>query len=187
MPAAVGAHCQPQPPKSGSSSHHLQHPHPHPSGPLPAGTWRGLISRAQEQPREVTVACTPPAGLRGLMVAVMMAALMSSLTSIFNSSSTLFTMDIWRRLRPRAGERVKQIASPRLIHDTGCLGLVHWDDQRGGTWREVGGGFRMGNTCTPLVDACSCMAKPIQYCKVINLQLKLINLYFKKRKKINKN
>uniref|UniRef100_A0A8C8ZTV8 Sodium/mannose cotransporter SLC5A10 n=1 Tax=Prolemur simus TaxID=1328070 RepID=A0A8C8ZTV8_PROSS len=44
-------------------------------------------------------------GLRGLMIAVMMAALMSSLTSIFNSSSTLFTMDIWRRLRPRAGER----------------------------------------------------------------------------------
>lgn len=39
------------------------------------------------------------------MIAVMMAALMSSLTSIFNSSSTLFTMDIWRRLRPRAGER----------------------------------------------------------------------------------
>uniref|UniRef100_A0A8C9DLM4 Sodium/mannose cotransporter SLC5A10 n=1 Tax=Prolemur simus TaxID=1328070 RepID=A0A8C9DLM4_PROSS len=46
-----------------------------------------------------------PMGLRGLMIAVMMAALMSSLTSIFNSSSTLFTMDIWRRLRPRAGER----------------------------------------------------------------------------------
>jgi Na+/proline symporter len=39
------------------------------------------------------------------MIAVMMAALMSSLTSIFNSSSTLFTMDIWRRLRPLAGER----------------------------------------------------------------------------------
>ncbi|XP_055450300.1 sodium/mannose cotransporter SLC5A10 isoform X2 [Psammomys obesus] len=46
-----------------------------------------------------------PIGLRGLMIAVMMAALMSSLTSIFNSSSTLFTMDIWRRLRPCAGER----------------------------------------------------------------------------------
>ncbi|XP_057630564.1 sodium/mannose cotransporter SLC5A10 isoform X1 [Chionomys nivalis] len=46
-----------------------------------------------------------PIGLRGLMIAVMMAALMSSLTSIFNSSSTLFTMDIWRRLRPGAGER----------------------------------------------------------------------------------
>nr|XP_004042188.2 sodium/mannose cotransporter SLC5A10 isoform X3 [Gorilla gorilla gorilla] len=44
-------------------------------------------------------------GLRGLMIAVMLAALMSSLTSIFNSSSTLFTMDIWRRLRPHSGER----------------------------------------------------------------------------------
>ncbi|KFQ01834.1 Sodium/glucose cotransporter 5, partial [Leptosomus discolor] len=41
-------------------------------------------------------------GLRGLMIAVMMAALMSSLTSVFNSSSTLFTMDIWRKLRPGA-------------------------------------------------------------------------------------
>ena len=34
------------------------------------------------------------------MLAVMMASLMSSLTSIFNSSSAIFTMDIWRRLRP---------------------------------------------------------------------------------------
>ncbi|XP_054848630.1 sodium/mannose cotransporter SLC5A10 isoform X2 [Eublepharis macularius] len=46
-----------------------------------------------------------PSGLRGLMVAVMMAALMSSLTSIFNSSSTLFTMDIWRRIRREASEK----------------------------------------------------------------------------------
>ncbi|NWW61785.1 SC5AA protein, partial [Ifrita kowaldi] len=46
-----------------------------------------------------------PSGLRGLMIAVMMAALVSSLTSIFNSSSTLFTMDIWRKLRPRARDR----------------------------------------------------------------------------------
>uniref|UniRef100_A0A8C7ILN8 Solute carrier family 5 member 9 n=1 Tax=Oncorhynchus kisutch TaxID=8019 RepID=A0A8C7ILN8_ONCKI len=42
--------------------------------------------------------------MRGLMIAVMMAALMSSLTSIFNSSSTLFTMDIWQRVRPQASE-----------------------------------------------------------------------------------
>ncbi|CAB1324414.1 unnamed protein product [Coregonus sp. 'balchen'] len=45
-----------------------------------------------------------PVGMRGLMIAVMMAALMSSLTSIFNSSSTLFTMDIWQRVRPQASE-----------------------------------------------------------------------------------
>ncbi|XP_048350776.1 sodium/glucose cotransporter 5 [Sphaerodactylus townsendi] len=46
-----------------------------------------------------------PSGLRGLMIAVMMAALMSSLTSIFNSSSTLFTMDIWKKIRREAGEK----------------------------------------------------------------------------------
>jgi solute carrier family 5 (sodium/myo-inositol cotransporter), member 11 len=45
-----------------------------------------------------------PAGARGLMLAVMMAALMSSLTSIFNSSSSIFTMDLWRSLRPKADE-----------------------------------------------------------------------------------
>ncbi|GBM55505.1 Sodium/glucose cotransporter 1, partial [Araneus ventricosus] len=45
-----------------------------------------------------------PAGARGLMISVMLAALMSSLTSIFNSSSTIFTMDIWRRIRKDASE-----------------------------------------------------------------------------------
>uniref|UniRef100_A0A6Q2Z010 Sodium/myo-inositol cotransporter 2 n=1 Tax=Esox lucius TaxID=8010 RepID=A0A6Q2Z010_ESOLU len=45
-----------------------------------------------------------PSGLRGLMMAVMIAALMSSLTSIFNSSSTIFTMDLWRHHRPHATE-----------------------------------------------------------------------------------
>ena len=39
---------------------------------------------------------------------------------------------------------------------------------QGGRWE---GGFRMGNMCIPVVDSCCCMAKPIQYCKVINLQL----------------
>lgn len=46
-----------------------------------------------------------PIGMRGLMVAVMMAAVMSSLTSIFNSASTLFTMDIWKRIRQQSTER----------------------------------------------------------------------------------
>ena len=34
------------------------------------------------------------------------------------------------------------------FHDTGCLGLVHWDDLEG--WCEEGGGFRMGSTCIPV-------------------------------------
>lgn len=39
------------------------------------------------------------------MMAVMMGALMSSLTAIFNSSSTIFTIDIWTRWRPNSGEK----------------------------------------------------------------------------------
>ena len=30
---------------------------------------------------------------------------------------------------------------------------------RDGIGREVGGGFRMGDTCTPVADSCQCMAK----------------------------
>ena len=67
---------------------------------------------------------------------------------------------------------VKQITSPGSMHETGCSGPVHGDDPGDGTGREVGGGFRMGNTCTPVADSCQCMAKPVQYCKVIGLQLK---------------
>ncbi|NXH48145.1 SC5A2 protein, partial [Dicaeum eximium] len=43
-----------------------------------------------------------PQGLRGLMLAVVLAALMSSLASIFASSAALFTLDVYRRLRPGA-------------------------------------------------------------------------------------
>ncbi|XP_042858016.1 sodium/glucose cotransporter 4-like [Penaeus japonicus] len=48
-----------------------------------------------------------PAGVRGLMLAVMMAALMSSLTSVFNSASTIFTMDVWLYLRRMGRKRGK--------------------------------------------------------------------------------
>ena len=48
---------------------------------------------------------------------------------------------------------VEQIASPGSIHDTGCLGLLHWDDPEDGMGREVGGWFRMGNTCTLMTDS----------------------------------
>ena len=44
-------------------------------------------------------------GLRGLLLAVMMSAITTSLTSIFNSASTLFTMDISTRIRPAAKDR----------------------------------------------------------------------------------
>ena len=46
---------------------------------------------------------------------------------------------------------MEQVASPGSMHDTGCLGLVHWDDPEG--WYGEGGGFRMGNTCIPVADS----------------------------------
>lgn len=46
-----------------------------------------------------------PVGLRGLMMAVMLAALMSDLDSIFNSASTIFTLDIYQTVRRKATQR----------------------------------------------------------------------------------
>jgi SSS family solute:Na+ symporter len=46
-----------------------------------------------------------PVGLRGLVVAGFLAALMSSLAAVFNSCSTLITWDVYRKLRPEASEQ----------------------------------------------------------------------------------
>ncbi|MDX1908463.1 MAG: sodium:solute symporter [Bacteroidia bacterium] len=46
-----------------------------------------------------------PTGLKGLVIAGLLAALMSSLSSAFNSCSTLFTIDFYARYRPQASER----------------------------------------------------------------------------------
>ena len=51
------------------------------------------------------------------------------------------------------------------MHETGHSKLVHWenpdgwDGEGGGMGRELGAGFRMGDTCTPMTDSCQCMAK----------------------------
>ncbi len=46
-----------------------------------------------------------PSGVKGLVVAALLAALMSSMSSVFNSSSTLAVMDFYRNLKPGASER----------------------------------------------------------------------------------
>ena len=56
---------------------------------------------------------------------------------------------------------VKMIASPGLMHETGCSGLVHCDDSEGWDGEGSGRGVSMGNTYTPVADACQCMAKPL--------------------------
>ena len=48
---------------------------------------------------------------------------------------------------------MKRVASPGSMHDTRCLGLVHWDDPEG--WNGEGGGRRVqdGETCIRVVDS----------------------------------
>jgi SSS family solute:Na+ symporter len=45
-----------------------------------------------------------PRGVRGIVVAGLLAALMSSLAGVFNASSTLFTMDLYQKFRPNASQ-----------------------------------------------------------------------------------
>jgi SSS family solute:Na+ symporter len=45
-----------------------------------------------------------PVGVRGIVVAGLLAALMSALAGVFNASSSLFTMDFYSRLRPKASQ-----------------------------------------------------------------------------------
>lgn len=60
-----------------------------------------------------------PMGLRGLVLAGMLSALMSALASLFNSTATLFTVDFYKRLRPQSTEkhlvRVGRIATAGVI------------------------------------------------------------------------
>ena len=53
----------------------------------------------------VLVQALLPAGIKGLVAGGLMAALMSSLASVFNSSSTLFTVDIFKKLYPNTDEK----------------------------------------------------------------------------------
>jgi SSS family solute:Na+ symporter len=65
-----------------------------------------------------------PVGLKGLVVGALLAALMSSLASVFNSCSTLFTMDIYTKIQPKASETqlvwVGRVATAAMV----ILGLV---------------------------------------------------------------
>ena len=60
-----------------------------------------------------------PAGVKGLVVCGILAALMSSLASLFNSSSMLFTIDFYKRLRPQTSEKalvkIGQVATVVIV------------------------------------------------------------------------
>jgi SSS family solute:Na+ symporter len=65
-----------------------------------------------------------PPGIRGLVVAGLLAALMSSLAGVFNASSTLFTMDFYQKFKPKASQHqlvwIGRIATGAMV----LIGLV---------------------------------------------------------------
>ncbi len=65
-----------------------------------------------------------PVGLKGLVAGGLMAALMSSLASVFNSCSTIFTIDIYKKLRPLESEKkllnIGKIATSVIV----ILGII---------------------------------------------------------------
>ena len=78
-----------------------------------------LINANAQQAFPLLVAKVLPVGIRGMVVAGLLAALMSSLAGVFNASSTLFTMDFSSRFRPNASEaalvRIGRIATAGMV------------------------------------------------------------------------
>jgi SSS family solute:Na+ symporter len=61
-----------------------------------------LLRDNAQQAFPLLVAYVLPVGVRGIVVAGLLAALMSSLAGVFNASSTLFTMDFYSKFKPKA-------------------------------------------------------------------------------------
>ena len=95
----------------------------------------GLIAYVMKQQGQLNMADTDtafptlvkeimPFGLRGILAGGLLAALMSSLASVYNACSTLFTMDIYKKMKPEAGNkelvRVGRIATGVVV----LLGMV---------------------------------------------------------------
>jgi SSS family solute:Na+ symporter len=73
-------------------------------GIIAAALYEDVRSGAADSAYPMLVTRLLPAGFKGLVLAGMLAALMSSLASAFNSCSTLLTWDVYRKMRPTATE-----------------------------------------------------------------------------------
>lgn len=78
-----------------------------------------LVLEQSDQALPALIGSLLPTGLKGFVLAGLLAALMSSLSAVFNSCSTLITWDIYKKFRPEASERrlvtVGQIATVVLV------------------------------------------------------------------------
>ena len=77
------------------------------------------INENAQQAFPLLVSAVLPIGIRGVVVAGLLAALMSSLAGVFNASSTLFTMDFYSKLKPKSSQeelvKVGRIATVIMI------------------------------------------------------------------------
>ena len=64
-----------------------------------------IILEKSDQAFPILVKTLLPVGLKGLVAGGLMAALMSSLASVFNSCSTIFTIDIYKKISPNSSEK----------------------------------------------------------------------------------
>lgn len=74
-------------------------------GVIAASLYDDIGGATSDQAFPALVTRILPLGLKGLVIAGLLAALMSSLSSVFNSCSTLITWDVYRKVRPHASER----------------------------------------------------------------------------------
>jgi SSS family solute:Na+ symporter len=96
------------------------------------GTGTELIRANAQKAFPMLVANILPVGIRGMVVAGLLAALMSSLAGAFNAASTLFTMDFYSRLRPKVTQErlvwVGRVATGVMV----LIGLLWIPVIRGG-------------------------------------------------------
>ncbi len=88
----------------------------------------GMVDASGQPVRHVAQAAFPmmvqhllPAGLRGIVVAGLLSALMGSLAGVFNACSTLFTVDLYSKVRPHATQH-QMVRTGRIA--TGVMILV---------------------------------------------------------------
>ncbi len=133
---------------------------------IPSKIVNGQSVMNGDQVFPVMVASLLPTGLRGLVVGGLLAALMSSLSSLFNSCSSLFTVDIYRKLRPEASERrlvaVGRIATTVVV----ILGII---------WIPVMPLISQGGLYKYLQSVQSYLAPPITAVFLLGLFFKRIN------------
>lgn len=65
-----------------------------------------------------------PTGLRGVVAAGLLAALMSSLSSVFNSCATLISLDVYKRLKPQASDRSLVVVGQASVAVLVVFGLL---------------------------------------------------------------